>query len=140
MTIAKYQAPTPENSVVIQGVSQVGILHYFETLNAGEFEQTAALFAPNGVMHPPFESGIVGQNAIATYLQQEAQGLKAYPSQGTSEILEDEQIKVQVTGKAHTSWCSVNVAWLFTLNQQQEITSVHIKLLASPEELLKLRR
>ncbi|MDJ0734593.1 MAG: ketosteroid isomerase family protein [Nostocaceae cyanobacterium] len=140
MTVAKSKTPTQENVGIIQGVAQANILHYFDTLNAGEFDETAALFSTDGVMYPPFESDIVGQDAIAAYLNQEAQGLKAYPYKGTSETLEDDQIQIQVTGKAQTSWCSVNVAWLFILNQKQEITSVEIKLLASPEELLKLRR
>ena len=34
----------------------------------------------------------------------------------------------------------VNVSWLFILNSQQQIVSTTVKLLASPQELLNLRR
>jgi hypothetical protein len=124
----------------IEGISEATILQYFQSLNAGDFDATAALFAEDGVMHPPFESGVVGQDAIATYLKQEAQDIKAYPRQGIAETLENGEIQCQVTGKAQTSWCGVNVLWQFILNQQKQILYIKIKLLASPQELLNLRR
>ncbi|MCC5620023.1 ketosteroid isomerase family protein [Nostoc sp. CHAB 5715] len=124
----------------IEGITETSVLRYFETLNAGEFEATAALFAVDGVMRPPFESDIVGTDAIAAYLKQEGQNIKAYPNTGIAEALENATIQVQVTGKAQTSWCSVNVLWLFILNQQRQISYTKIKLLASPQELLSLRR
>lgn len=124
----------------IEGITETSVLRYFETLNAGEFEATAALFAEDGVMRPPFESDIVGTDAIAAYLKQEGQNIKAYPNTGIAEALENATIQVQVTGKAQTSWCSVNVLWLFILNQQRQISYTKIKLLASPQELLSLRR
>ncbi|BBD69397.1 nuclear transport factor 2 [Nostoc commune NIES-4072] len=124
----------------IEGITETSVLRYFETLNAGEFEATAALFAQDGVMRPPFESDIVGTDAIAAYLKQEGQNIKAYPSTGIAEALENATIQVQVSGKAQTSWCTVNVLWLFILNQQRQISYTKIKLLASPQELLSLRR
>ncbi len=124
----------------IEGITEATILRYFQTLNAGEFAATAALFAEDGVMYPPFESGFVGPDAIAAYLEQEAKDIKADPHKGITEILANEQIQVQVAGKALTSWCGVNVLWLFILNQQRQITEVKIKLLASPQELIALRR
>ncbi|MBD2347172.1 ketosteroid isomerase family protein [Anabaena subtropica] len=124
---------------VIVGITEPTILKYFATLNAGEFTATAALFAADGVMYPPFESGIVGPDAIAAYLEEEAQGIKADPREGLLETSEDGQIQVQVSGKAQTSWCGVNVLWLFTLNPEKQITYTQIKLLASPQELLALR-
>ncbi|MBU7584824.1 MAG: nuclear transport factor 2 family protein [Nostoc sp. TH1S01] len=127
------------NTIKIEGITEPCILDYFASLNAGKFQQTAALFAEDGVMYPPFESGIVGKDAIAAYLQQEAQGLQAYPREGIIENLENNFIQVQVSGKAQTSWCGVNVIWLFILNQQRQITYTKIKLLASPQELLALR-
>lgn len=127
------------NKIEIAGITEPCILNYFTTLNAGEFLATAALFAEDGIMHPPFESDIVGSDAIAAYLQQEAQGVKADPHQGIIENLENNQIQVQVTGKAQTSWCGVNVMWLFILNEQRQIAYTRVKLLASPQELLALR-
>jgi polysaccharide pyruvyl transferase WcaK-like protein len=127
------------DKIEIEGITEPCILNYFTTLNAGEFLATAALFAEGGIMRPPFESDIVGTDAIAAYLQQEAQGVKAYPSQGIIENLDNNQIQVQVTGKAQTSWCGVNAIWLFILNEQRQIVYTRIKLLASPQELLTLR-
>ncbi|MEH1783956.1 nuclear transport factor 2 family protein [Nostoc sp.] len=124
----------------IEGITESSVLRYFETLNAGEFKATAALFAVDGVMRPPFESDIVGADAIAAYLKQEGQGIKAYPNSGIAETLENATIQIQIRGKAQTSWCSVNVLWLFILNQQHQISYTRIKLLASPKELLSLRR
>jgi hypothetical protein len=109
-------------------------------LNASDFEACALLFAADGVIHPPFESGIVGPEAIAAYLYQEAQGIKLEPRQGVSQSLEGDRLEVQVTGKAQTSLFGVNVSWLFVLNQQCEISFAKIKLLASPQELINLRR
>lgn len=147
MTAAESIPPTQPSTVgtlatqlKIEGITEPTILHYFATLNAGDFEGTAALFAADGAMHPPFESGIVGQDAIASYLQQEAPGIKAYPREGIAETLDNNQIQIQVAGKVDTAWFGVNVSWLFILNQQQEIVYTKIKLLASPQELLNLQR
>ncbi|MBW4597443.1 MAG: nuclear transport factor 2 family protein [Brasilonema angustatum HA4187-MV1] len=140
MTVAESTPTTVDENLQRSGITEPTLLHYFQTLNAGKFEETAALFAEDGVMHPPFESGIVGRDAITRYLQQEAQNVKAYPCEGVVETLEGEQIQFQVTGKAQTSWCGVNVLWKFILSQQKEILYTRIKLLASPKELLNLRR
>ncbi|MFN6461875.1 MAG: ketosteroid isomerase family protein [Nostoc sp. DedVER02] len=141
MTSAEFISPAQlKEEFQIEGITETSVLRYFETLNAGEFEETAALFAVDGVMRPPFESDIVGTDAIATYLKQEGQNIKAYPSTGIAETLDTGEIQIQVTGKAQTSWCSVNVLWLFILNQQRQISYTRIKLLASPQELLSLRQ
>ncbi|MBD2292280.1 nuclear transport factor 2 family protein [Anabaena sphaerica FACHB-251] len=126
-------------NIAIEGIAEPTILNYFNTLNAGDFTATAALFAEDGVMYPPLESAVVGPEAIASYLEREAQDIKAEPQQGIIDNLADHHIQLQVTGKAHTSWCSVNVLWLFILNPQREIIEAKIKLLASPQDLLSLR-
>jgi hypothetical protein len=141
LPIQTSDADTAQEEFTIEGITEPTILRYFQTLNAGEFDEVAALFAVDGVMHPPFENGLIGQDAIAHYFRQEAQGIKAYPHEGMIGILgEQEQIQVHVTGTAQTSWCSVNVVWQFILNQQQQILYLKIKLVASPRELLALRR
>lgn len=132
-------APAPM-LLTIEGIAEPTVLRYFETLNAGDFDDTSALFAADGTMRPPFESGIIGPEAISAYLQQEAQGMKLEPRQGIAQTLDNEQIQVQVTGKVQTSWCGVNVSWLFVLNQRREIVAATVKLLASPQELVNLRR
>ncbi|MBD2523140.1 ketosteroid isomerase family protein [Nostoc sp. FACHB-133] len=141
MTSAEFISPAQlKEEFQIEGITETSVLRYFQTLNAGEFEATAALFAVDGVMRPPFESDIVGTDAIAAYLKQEGQNVKAYPNTAIAETLETGEIEIQVAGKAQTSWCSVNVLWLFILNQQRQIFYTRIKLLASPQELLSLRR
>ena len=142
MQAAKSTPPTDNSgrAIAIEGINEPTIFSYFATLNAGDFQSTAALFAPDGVMYAPFESGIVGHEAIAGYLQQEATGLKAEPREGITEIQADELTKVRVSGKVQMPLFGVNVSWLFLLNLQQQITSVTVKLLASPQELLSLRR
>ena len=127
-------------NLTIESITEPTVLRYFEMVNAGEFEATANLFAVDGTMHPPFESAVVGPQNIFAYLQQEARCMKLEPRQGISQTLENEHIQVQVTGKVQTSWCGVNVSWIFILNQKREILTTTIKLLASPQELLSLQR
>ena len=115
------------------------VLSYFETLNAGDFEATANLFAADGLLNAPFEEPIVGRSAIATYLKAEAQAMQLHPDEGVSERLEDGNLQIHITGKVQTPIFGVNVAWVFLLNPQLEILSVTVKLLASPQELLSLR-
>jgi len=123
----------------IEGIVEPTILQYFQTLNAGAFAETAALFAPDGAMKPPFESEITGPEAIATYLKQEAEGIRLYPQQGVVEPLPEAR-QVRVSGQVQTSVIRVNVAWTFILNDQDQLISTTIKLLASPQELLKMRQ
>lgn len=127
-------------AIAIEGITEPTILRYFELLNAGEFETASQLFAPDGALNAPFESAIVGPDAIAAYLAQEATGMTLLPQQGITELIENDCTQVQVAGKVQTPWFSVNVSWLFNLDAQQKILAVTIKLLASPQELLNLRR
>lgn len=127
-------------SLSIEGISEPVIDHYFETMNAANYPATAALFAADGVMHPPFEAAIVGQEAIVAYLETEAQGMQLEPRQGIAHTLESGETQVKVAGKVQTPLFGVNVNWLFVLNPQAQIVSVGIKLLASPQELLNLQR
>ena len=144
MTVANDTTPTPEvastTDLTIEGITESVVMLYFETMNASDYEATAALFADSGVMQPPFESPIEGREAIANYLNAEARGMQLAPQKGISETLEDNQIQIQVTGKVQTPVFGVNVSWIFILSPAQEILFTKIKLLASPQELLNLRR
>ena len=131
--------PIITSSIKIAGITKPTVLRYFETLNAGDFEATANLFAEDGVLHAPFEEPIIGSSSIATYLKTEARGMQLEPQQGVSQILEDGNVEVQVSGRVQTSAFGINVAWLFLLNSHQKLLSVTVKLLASPQELLNLR-
>jgi SnoaL-like domain len=123
----------------IINISEPAVLQYFETFNAGDFEATANLFAAEGVLNAPFTEPIVGKSAIDTYLKAEAPRMKLEPQRGISQTLEDGKIEVQVSGLVQTSVFRVNIKWLFLLNSPQEILSVTVKLLATPQELLNLR-
>jgi len=144
MTIAKDNStntqPATAVDLTIEGIEEPVIQRYFQTMNAGEYEATAALFAPTGVMHPPFEEPIEGPDAIAIYLKAQAKGMQLFPREGIAETLEENQIQIQVKGKVQTPLFGVNVAWIFILNLEWEIVYTKIKLLASPQELLNLRR
>jgi hypothetical protein len=113
---------------------------YFLTLNAGAFEETGTLFSSEGVMKPPFDPPLSGSAAITAYLEQEAQGMVLEPREAFVEPQADGTVQIQVKGKVHTSLFGVNVAWLFVLNDSDQIDFVTIKLLASAKELLNLRR
>ncbi len=131
--------PILNPSIKIAGIAKPAVVRYFETLNAGDFAATANLFADDGVLHAPFEEPIIGKSSIGTYLKTEARGMQLEPQQGISQDLEDGLVEVQVSGRVQTAAFGINVAWLFLLNSHQEILSVTVKLLASPQELLNLR-
>lgn len=131
--------PILTHSINIVGLTKLGVQRYFENFNAGDFEATANLFAENGVLHAPFEEPIIGKSSIASYLKTEARGMYLEPQQSVSKILEDGTVEIQVSGRVQTPAFGINVGWIFMLNFQQEILSVTVKLLASPQELLTLR-
>ena len=130
--------PTP-TTLTIEGVSEPIIVRYFETLNQGNFEATGQLFAVDGEMQPPFEKPIVGSAAITAYLQAEANGFMLQPQQGMVQALDEGDKEIQVTGKVQTPLFSVNVSWRFILDGENNLLLAKIKLLASPQELLRLR-
>jgi limonene-1,2-epoxide hydrolase len=113
---------------------------YFATLNAENFQAVADLFAEDGVLRPPFESEVVGHEAIVAYLEKEAQGLQLRPLRKTTEAAESGHVCYQIVGKVQTSLFSVNVGWTFMLNSAAEICSVEVKLLAALQELLRLKK
>lgn len=127
------------STITIENISEPTLLQYFEALNAADFAATAALFATEGELNPPFENPIISPDAIASYLEAEAQGLVLNPQTGETLCRDDGGLEAQITGKVSTSLFTVNVAWQFILNPQKEITYARIKLLASPQELLSLR-
>ena len=131
--------PILTRSISIVGLTKPAVQQYFETFNAGDFEATANLFAEDGVLHAPFEEPIIGKSSIASYLKTEARGMHLEPQQSVSKILEDGTVEIQVSGRVQTPAFGINVGWVFMLNFQQEILSVTVKLLASPQELLTLR-
>jgi hypothetical protein len=126
----------------IAGITQPTILNYFRLLNAEAYAEVAPLFAEEGVLYPPFETGVVGPAAIAYYLETEAKGMRLQPREGITETESTDGVtveQVQVVGKVQTAMFSVNVKWFFTLNERAQILSARVKLMASPQELLNLR-
>lgn len=131
--------PILTRSINIVGLTKPAVQRYVETFNASDFEATANLFAEDGVLHAPFEEPIIGKSSIASYLKTEARGMYLEPQQSVSKILEDGTVEIQVSGRVQTPAFGINVGWVFLLNFQEEILSVTVKLLASPQELLTLR-
>ena len=116
------------------------LCQYFDRLNQSEFAAVADLFAPEGQLQPPFEEPITGSEAIAAYLAQEASNMQLEPLQGELTTLETGSLQAEIKGKVRTPLFKVNVGWIFILNRQAQIEYVRIRLLASMQELLKLRR
>ncbi len=140
-TVNSDATPQIDDSLTIVDITNTTILNYFEAFNAGDYEATSQQFAIDGTLHPPFESLIVGRDEIEHYFNAEAKGITAQPQQEKlKQMLEDGCTEIQVTGRVKTPWFGVGVSWLFTLNEQQEIVFLTLKLIASPQELLKLRR
>ncbi|MEL6928166.1 MAG: nuclear transport factor 2 family protein [Cyanobacteria bacterium J06600_6] len=127
-----------EPALAIEGITETVIINYFSSFNRGEFTRTASLFAETGELLAHFEKPIIGRDRIAAYLNQEARGMIVLPKQGTCEANHDSR-EYKVIGKVKNSLFSVNVAWYFTLNQENQITTAKISLLASPQELLGLK-
>jgi hypothetical protein len=115
------------------------IEQYFEALNAENFQAAAGLFASDGVLYPPFHEEIVGREAIADYLEEEAKGIKLFPIHYSTRLDPLGGIEHTVTGKVQTSLFHVNASWQILLSTGSEIQSVRVKLLASLVELMKLR-
>ena len=115
------------------------IQRYFNTINAKDFEQTAALFAEAGQLFPPFDKPIQGQEAIAQYLTKEAIDMTFSPAHCALANSESANAFI-VKGKVKNSLFAVNVSWLFGLNASNEIEFVKVKLLAKLDELLKLNQ
>lgn len=141
-------------SHVIDGVEELIILQYFDTLNLGDFEATSELFAIEGMLQPPFEAMVIGRSEIAAYLKQEAQGFVLLPQEG-QQVLESDRLEkgglekgdlerdsseFLVLGKVQTPWFTVNVSWTFILNSSKQIVLAKVNLLASLQELMHLRR
>ena len=111
---------------------------YFKTLNQGQFDLAAALFSEKGQLIPPFDSPVVGRQAIADYLKQEATDMQFYPASETTQVLADGRLEVKVKGKVSTSAFSVKVVWNFII-ADAEIDLVMVNLLASLQELINIR-
>jgi Nuclear transport factor 2 (NTF2) domain len=127
-----------ETSLAAAGITKPAIVAYFTTINQAEFSKTTALFAENGSLLAPFTKPIIGRANITAYLTQEAGGMKLLPQQEICETESDCE-KYQIYGKVKTALFSVNVAWYFTFNPENQISTVQVKLLASPQELLSLQ-
>ncbi|OUL31834.1 Red carotenoid-binding protein [Nostoc sp. RF31YmG] len=136
-------APTATTSVKIDGITEPAVLKYIEAMNADNFDAAIDLFTPEGALQPPFQKPIVGREAIAKYMREEAQGLNMMPKQGIIEVKPDGSKQLKITGVVQTPWFGVNVgmniAWRFLINPQGKIFFVAIDMLASPQELLSLR-
>jgi hypothetical protein len=129
-----------ESPLQIDGVVEPIVEAYFIRLNSGEVTATAELFAERGYLKPPFEELIEGRQAIATYLEKEARGMRFCPESGVLLIKDDRLTQYQIQGKVQTNYFTINVSWLMQLNKDDELVLVEVKLLAALEELLKFSK
>ncbi len=136
------EAPAP-TKIEIAGINEPTVSSYVVAMNADDFKSAVELFTIDGALQPPFQKPIVGREAIAKYMREEAQGLNMMPQQGICEKTPDGSKQVKVTGVVQTPWFGVNVgmniSWRFLINPQDKIFFVAIDMLASPQELLNLR-
>ncbi len=156
---AKNQSFEGIEAVAVGTVGRCVTEEYFRSFNENQFEQTAALFGEKGELVPPFESPIVGKQAILAYLEREAGNITAFPERwemieggrNTPQALSGDRSQtpqipqIIVTGKVNAIVFNVNVAWHFILTANDgtsalsQIERVRIKLLASPAELLGMK-
>ena len=129
-----------ELSLLIAGVESPTIAAYFNNLNSGNFAATAALFADNGCLHPPFERPISGRDEIATYLEREARGMIFCPESGAMLIKDNDRTQYHIQGLVKSNYFTINVSWLIHLTPDNRILLVEVKLLATLAELLKVSR
>jgi hypothetical protein len=129
------------DSIQTEKVAQVYqmVEDYFHYLNVENFQAVAALFRSTGSLCPPFEEGVVGQAAIATYLAREATGMEMLPQQQAVNLLETGEWQCEVRGIVQTALFSVNVAWTFVFSNTVELLTVKVKLLAALKDLLNLK-
>lgn len=140
-----FQRTTPViSSVKIDGVTEPAVLGYIEAMNTDNFDAAVALFTADGALQPPFQKPIVGREAIAKYMREEAQGLNMMPQAGICDVQPDGSKQLKVTGVVQTPWFGVtvgmNISWRFLINPEGKIFFVAIDMLASPQELMNLRR
>jgi hypothetical protein len=128
------------NTVAIEGIDESVILQYFMTLNEGNFDATSQLFTDEGMLQPPFEAMVVGPDAIAAYLAQEAKGFILLPQQGAETGVENGDTEFLVVGRVQTPWFTVNVSWTFIVNTKKQLVLAKVNLLASLQELMHMRR
>ena len=115
------------------------VFNYFNLFNWGEYQQIAELFAPEGSLYPPFEPPVVGVDKIASYLTREADGMQISLLSADMHEREGGGFQVDVRGKVTALVFKVNVTWCFILTESNQIESVRVNLVATLEELLKLR-
>ncbi len=116
------------------------VRRYIEAFNTGKFERAASAFAANGILYPPIDDAVKGRNAIARYLRREANGMKIASDRIEIRAQQPDNICIETLGKVQTPLFGINAAWTFALNSRSEITSLSVKLLASPEEWLGLQQ
>lgn len=140
LTPMKKDVEVNQNLLNIEDIQSQVIHNYFLTLNENKFEEFAALFSPDGLLFPPFESAIAGRDAICQYLQTTGIEVKAFPQSGTVQPENNGLTVYQISGNVKTRYFTVNVVWIIELNAEQQIVSAKIKLLATLEDLLRFKR
>lgn len=138
MTTLDVIDPQLEDATGLGDDSEV-VLQYFTLFNQGEYQQVAGLFSAEGSLYPPFEPAVIGPDKIRDYLGKEADGMSVSLLSAETRPLESGRLQVDVQGKVTALVFKVNVTWCFILTAGNKIESVRVDLVASLEELLRLR-
>ena len=116
------------------------VRRYIEAFNAGKFDMAAGSFAANGILYPPIDDAVKGRSAIACYLHDEAKGIQIASDRIQIRSQQPDSACIETSGQVQTPLFTINAAWTFVLNARSEITSLTVKLLASPAEWLGLQQ
>ena len=129
---------TPQLEEVLSRQADV-VLRYFTLFNLGKHRQVANLFAAEGILYPPFEPAVVGIEKIANYLSREAEGMVVSLLGADTHPVENNRLQIDVRGSVTALVFKVNVVWCFVVTAGGQIESVKVDLMATLEELLRLR-
>ena len=132
------QIDSQHNSLALGGQADV-VNRYFTFFNLGEYQRVAELFTPTGILYPPFESPVEGKDRILDYLLKEAEGMQVSLLSAETKAVEDNQLQVDLRGSVTALVFKVNVTWQFVVTDDSTIQSVRVDLVATLEELLKIR-
>lgn len=109
------------------------VARYVEAFNTQDLETLGALFLPQAVLVAPVDVQVRGREAIVDYIAQKGQGMRIEPLD--IELVED---TICLSGRIHAPAFHLRARWHFRLIDEQ-IARLHLRLLASLQELLPLK-
>lgn len=108
---------------------------YFDSINQGLYRQAVSLFAPKGILAPPFHPQIVGQEQIHEYFLQQPSGLHIETQTFDVSPFHQKRTKVNVSGIVRINQQEINTTWTFLIDKSAKITILQEVILLSLQEL-----